>query len=341
MILVFENLWYIIICISGIFYTILDGFDLGVGALHLLARDDRERRIFLNAIGPVWDGNEVWLIIIFGGMFAGFPPAYATICSAFYSLIMVMIAALIFRAVAIEFRSKLEGKRWRWIWDGIFSFSSIVMAFVIGVMIGNLIQGIPLDQNGIFWGSFKDFFNLYTVILGVTSIALFTMHGSIYLLMKTEGSLHDHVKKWTYLSMIFFMICYIVITILTLLKMPHMLEIMQNIPWLYCIALFALLSIANIFISIMKKRNGWAFISSCLSIFFLFALFGVGIYPYLVRSSVNPEQFSLTLYNASASLATLKVIFTVACIGVPLVLAYGFWIYRMFRGKVELDINSY
>ena len=339
--LIFENIWYIVICLSAILYTVLDGFDLGVGALHLFARNDRERRLFLNAIGPVWDGNEVWLIIIFGGMFAGFPAAYATICSAFYSLIMWMLAALIFRAVAIEFRSKLEKKGWRWTWDVVFSLSSIFMTFVIGVMIGNLIQGIPLDQEGIFWGSFRDFFSPYTFVLGMTSLALFTMHGAIYLLMKTEGSLHDHVRKWAYFSMVFFIICYIVITVFTLLKMPHMIKVMKNIPWLYGIALLALFSITNVLISILKARNGWAFISSCLSIFFLFTLFGVGIYPYLVRSSVNPEQFSLTLYNASASPETLKVIFTVACIGLPLVLAYGFWIYRMFRGKVKLDTNSY
>src|SRR5690606_12649423 len=128
----FEHLWYLAICASVIFYTVLDGFDLGVGSLHLFARNDKERRVFLNAIGPVWDGNEVWLVIIFGGMFAGFPVAYAMICSAFYNLIMMLLCGIIFRAVAIEFRSKLASAKWRKFWDFLFCISSISISFLVG-----------------------------------------------------------------------------------------------------------------------------------------------------------------------------------------------------------------
>lgn len=338
---ILENIWYLVICVSVILYTILDGFDLGVGALHLFARDDRERRVFLNAIGPVWDGNEVWLIIVFGGLFAGFPAAYATICEAFYNLIMILLAAIIFRAVAIEFRSKVERKRWRHVWDYVFSVSSILMAFIIGVMMANLVEGIPLDQNGDFVGVHWNFFSPYAILLGVTAIALFSMHGAIFLLMKTEDALHSHVRRWVNPTIVFFLICYFVTTLATLFYMPHMLDRMRSVPWLFVVAILSMLSIANVPRCLHKGNDGFAFLSSCGCIAFLFILFGIGIYPNLVRSSINPAEYSITLYNASASLPALKVILTVACIGVPIVLAYGFWIYRIFRGKVKLDANSY
>src|SRR3989338_5440991 len=149
-----EALWYAVIGASLLFYTILDGFDLGVGALHLFARGDTQRRIFLNAIGPVWDGNEVWIVIVMGGMFAGFPNVYATIFSGFYTLLMFLIAGLMFRAVAIEFRSKRESPKWRSLWDVVFSFASILVAFVLGVLIGNMIRGIPLDAEQNYVGTF-------------------------------------------------------------------------------------------------------------------------------------------------------------------------------------------
>jgi len=338
---VYEHIWYLVLCASVIFYTVLDGFDLGVGALHLFARNDDERRVFLNAIGPVWDGNEVWLVIIFGGMFAGFPAAYATICEAFYTLIMILLAAVIFRAVAIEFRSKVENPSWRHIWDVIFSIASIVMAFAIGVIMGNLIQGIPLDHEGTFLGNFWGFFTPYTILLGFTSCSLFAMHGAVYLLMKTEGSLHDHIRKWINPSILVFLIFYVSATLATLLYMPHMMATMRTNPYLFIVALAAMLAIANVPRCIHRGWDGWAFLSSSSSIAFLFFLFGIGIYPNLVRSSLEPDAYSLTLFNSAAGESTLKVIFTVACIGVPLVLAYGFWIYRIFSGKVKLGEMSY
>jgi cytochrome d ubiquinol oxidase subunit II len=338
---IYENIWYLIICISVVFYAVLDGFDLGVGALHLFARDDKERRIFLNAIGPVWDGNEVWLIIIFGGMFAGFPSAYATICETFYSLIMILLAAIIFRAVAIEFRSKVENRKWRYLWDLIFSLASILMAFIIGVIMANLIRGIPLDQEGNFYGNFIDFFSPYAILLGLTACALFAMHGAVFLLMKTEGALHDHIRKWVSPAIIVFLMFYLMTSLATVMYMPHMLDRMRAAPWLFIVVVCAMLSIANVPRCIHKGDDGWAFISSSSAIAFLFFLFGIGIYPNLVRSSINPADYSLTLYNAAAAPSTLKVILIVACIGVPLVLAYGFWIYRIFRGKVKLSDTSY
>ena len=162
----FQVIWYAVIGISVIMYTVLDGFDLGVGCLHLFTRSDQERRLMLNAIGPVWDGNEVWLIIVFGAMFVGFPPVYATICSAFYFIIMILLMGLMIRAVAIEFRSKQESKGWRRFWDCMFSIGSYVIAFIIGVLMGNIIVGVPIDQNEVFQGSFAGFFTPYTIRWG-------------------------------------------------------------------------------------------------------------------------------------------------------------------------------
>lgn len=338
---IFHIIWYLVIGVSVVLYTVLDGFDLGVGCLHLFARDDVERRVMLNAIGPVWDGNEVWLIIIFGGLFVGFPSIYATICSAFYNLIMILIMGLMIRAVAIEFRSKQESKRWRHVWDVLFSISSYMIAFCIGVMMGNLITGIPLDSGGNFVGTFTGFFNAYTVLVGLLGIAVFSMHGSIYMLMKTEGSLHDHIRKWVNPSIIVFVVFYIATTFVTLLYLPHMTHMMRNVPWLFLIALLTMFSIANVPFCVNKGYDGWAFISSSLTIALLFVLVGVGTYPNMVRSSMDPAQFSLDLFSAAASMATMKVVLTVAVIGVPLVLAYGWWVYHIFRGKVSIDDMSY
>lgn len=337
----FQFIWYLVLGVSVVFYTVLDGFDLGVGCLHLFTKNDTDRRVMLNAIGPVWDGNEVWLVIIFGGMFVGFPPVYATVCSAFYTLIMILVAGLMIRAVAIEFRSKQESKLWRRIWDVLFSCASYVIAFSIGVIMGNLIAGIPIDQNGDYLGGFSDFFTPYTILVGLTGVAVFMMHGTVYMLMKTEGEMHERVRRWLKPTIMTFIALYIVTTLATILWMPHMLDIMRHIHWVFIVGVLALVAIISVPLTVRKGKDGWAFIFSCLSIALLFALFGLGTYPNLVRSTLDPHASSLTLWNAGASLPTMKVILTVAVIGVPLVLAYGWWIYRIFRGKVRIDETSY
>ena len=334
-------MWYLIICISVVFYVILDGFDLGVGCLHLFATEDRDRRIFLNAIGPVWDGNEVWIVIIFGGLLAGFPPVYATLCSSFYTLIMILIAGLMFRAASIEFRSKHSSKRWRRLWDALFSIASYVIAFCISLILGNLIEGIAIDQSGNFLGSFRDFFTPYTVLIGLTGVFLFMMHGTAYLLMKTEGELRNRIRKWLLPTLIVFLACYATVTALTLLYRPHMISLMRNMPVLFSIGILALVAIINIPYWVYRHCDGFAFIASCVSIALLFALFGLGTFPYMIRSTVDPARFSLTFFNAASSATTLRIILLIAAIGVPLVIAYGFWIYRIFSGKVRLDETSY
>lgn len=333
-------IWYFVVGFSVIAYTVLDGFDLGVGILNFFTKKDVERRVFLNSIGPVWDGNEVWLVIIGGALLAGFPDVYAALCSGFYTLVMVLLAALIFRAVAIEFRSKEASKRWRYTWDFVFSISSLFIAFGVGLILGNLVEGLPIDQNKQFVGSISLFFRPFSILVGLTAVALLTMHGAIYLVMKTEGELHDRLRIWANRSMILFAIMYFFLTVATLVYMPFMAQRFRDMPWLVIIAGMAALSFANIPREFSKGNDGYAFLSSCGLIGLLILLFGIGTYPHLVMSSIDPAN-SLTIFNTSSSRLTLTVLLIIVSIGVPLVLAYGACVYRIFRGKVKLDSTSY
>lgn len=333
-------LWYAVIGFSVIAYTVLDGFDLGVGILNFFTKKDEERRVFLNAIGPVWDGNEVWLVIVGGALLAGFPDVYAALCSGFYNLLMLLIAALIFRAVAIEFRSKQPSRRWRFTWDFVFSFASLIIAFGVGLVLGNLVEGLPINEHKDFVGSLSLFFRPYSILVGLASVALFTMHGAIYLVMKTEGALHDKLRLWSNRSMILFAIMYFLLTVATLIYMPFMAERFRDMPWLIVVAAFAMLAFANIPREFTKGNDGWAFLSSCSVIGLLVLLFGIGTYPHLVMSSIDPAH-SLTIFNTSSSRLTLTVLLIIVLIGVPLVLAYSACIYRIFRGKVKIGPTSY
>lgn len=336
-----SDLWYIVIILALICYAMLDGFDLGVGALHLLVKKDEDRRIFLNAIGPVWDGNEVWLVIVIGAMFAGFPEVYATFFSSFYNIIMVFIAVLIFRAAAIEFRSKRYSAAWRQTWDIVFAVSSICIAFGSGVILGNLIEGIPLNDQKDFTGTSIIFFRPYSLLTGVATLSLFMMHGAIYLAMKTEGALYTHVRRWIDRSIAFFVFAYGITTIYTVLYMPHMSDRLKAYPSLYIIPIISLAAIINIPLQIYKKHDGRAFIFSCISIATLLSLFALGTYPQIIRSSVNPDTNSLFVSNSASSPLTLKVLLIIVAIGLPLVFFYGIYIYRTFRGKVKLTKTSY
>ena len=335
-----NTIWFILIGVLLAGYAILDGFDLGVGAFYLLVKDDKDRRVILNSIGPVWDGNEVWLVTGGGALFAAFPDVYATVFSGFYTAFMFLLFVLIFRAVAIEFRSKQQMKWWRKWWDISFSVSSILIAFLMGVALGNIITGIPLGADKEFAGSFFDLLNPYSILVGVTTVALFIMHGTIYATMKTEGELQNKIRMWVNNSIIFFVMMYAVLTTTTLIYYPHMSEHFIGEPFLYVVALLNMLAIANIPREIHHGKEFLAFLSSGFSILTLFILFAIGIFPNIVISNPNPE-YSLTIYNAASSQTTLNIMLIIAAIGVPFVLAYTFTIYWVFRGKVKIDSTSY
>lgn len=336
-----EFIWFSAFVILATGYAILDGFDLGVGMLHLFSKKDTERRLMLNSIGPVWDGNEVWLVTAGGALFAGFPDVYATLCSAFYIPIMVLLTGLIFRAVAIEVRSKQPMEWWRWTWDVLFSFASLVIAFGLGIVMGNLIRGIPLDTAKEFTGDFFELLNPYAILIGILTVAVFFMHGSIYILMKTEGELHDKMRSWTTPSIIFFIIMYATATMATLIYMPHMIEAIQDRPFFFVIAICNMLAIANIPREIQRGRDGWAFISSCANIVFLMMLYGIGTYPNAVRAINDPANLSLTIYNSASSEKTLEILLLIALIGLPMVISYTIAVYWIFKGKVKLESTSY
>jgi cytochrome d ubiquinol oxidase subunit II len=336
-----EFLWFSAFVILATGYAILDGFDLGVGMLHLFSRNDTERRMMLNSIGPVWDGNEVWLVTAGGALFAGFPDVYATLCSAFYIPIMVLLTGLIFRAVAIEVRSKRPMAWWRWTWDIMFSFASLVIAFGLGIVMGNLIRGIPLDATKEFTGEFMDLLNPYSILIGIMTVAVFFMHGAIYTLMKTEGELHEKMRSWIKPSIIFFIITYATTTMATLIYMPHMIQAIQDRPFFFAIAIVNMLAIANIPREIQRGRDGWAFISSCANIALLMMLYGIGTYPNAVRAINDPAGLSLTIYNAASSQKTLEILLIIAIIGIPMVISYTIAVYWIFKGKVKLESTSY
>lgn len=335
-----NTIWFILIGVLLAGYGILDGFDLGVGSLHLLTKSDLDRRLLLNSIGPVWDGNEVWLVTGGGALFAAFPDVYATAFSGFYIPFMLLLFMLIFRAVSIEVRSKSEGKKWRANWDRAFSISSMVIALLIGVAIGNVILGVPVDKNKEFYGNLIDMLNPYALLVGLTTVAAFMMHGSIYLVMKTEGELQQQVKGWVNNTIIFFVITYVTATMATLIYIPHMVQPFRDHPVFFTLAVLNMLAIANIPREVNRGKEFLAFLSSSAAILSLMALFAVGLFPNFLISSINPE-YNLTIYNAASSQKTLGIMLTMAVIGIPFVLAYTISIYWVFRGKVKLDKMSY
>jgi len=331
--------WFLLVGALLAGYAVLDGFDLGVGALHLFAKSDEQRRLFLNAIGPVWDGNEVWLVTGGGALFAAFPDVYATVFSGFYVPMVLLLVGLIFRAVAIEFRSKEPGARWRRSWDRSFSIASVGSSLLMGIAFGNVIWGIPIGPDGEFSGSLLSVLHPYALLTGVTTVALFAMHGAIYLVLKTEGEAQQMVKGWINNAIIVFVICYATTTMATLIYRPEMTTLIQAHPALFALPLATMLAIANVPRAMHHGWHGWAFISSSSSVLGLFGLVGVGMFPTLVRAT-DPAR-SLTIYTSASSPATLGIMLTIALIGIPLVLAYTVSIYWIFRGKVTLDSMSY
>lgn len=333
--------WYLVIGALFSGYAILDGFDFGAGAWHLFFKKEKSRRIALNAVGPVWDGNEVWLVIGGGALFAGFPVMYATLFSSMYTPFMLFLVFIILRAISIEFRGKEAMKWWRNTWDIGYSISSILLAFLLGVVLGNVLQGIALGPNYQYQGAgFFEFLNPYSLLTGLTTLSLFMAHGAIYLLLKTEGKLYEKLTLLLKRGIIFFIICFSITTVYTLLYIPHLSDAFKNNPTLFVVPVATFLSIANVTRLASKKRYGWAFFFSALTISFLLVLVAIELYPTLLFSTVSSE-YSIDVYNAAASTKTLKIMMRMVALGGPLVLGYTYFVYRTFKGKVILDETSY
>lgn len=335
------NTWWFLV-LGGVLtgYAVLDGFDLGVGAIHLFWHKETSRRIALNAIGPVWDGNEVWLVIAGGAMFAGYPVVYATIFSAFYVPFMLLLTGIIFRAVAIEFRSKEPMLWWRTTWDIMFSASSVLITLLLGVVVGNLIQGMPIGKDLEYAGNWLDFLNPYAFLIAFTTLALFMMHGTMFLLLKTEDRVFARLTIMAKNLVIFFIIMFAMTTVTTLVYIPQMAEKFRLHPTLFALPALAILAVANIPRLITRRRYRIAFVFSGLTTALLISLFAVGLFPNIVMSTLSPDN-NITIYNAASTQKTLTNLMIVAMIGVPLVAAYTTFVFWTFKGKVKQDKMVY
>jgi cytochrome d ubiquinol oxidase subunit II len=332
--------WFLVLGAVFSGYAILDGFDLGAGALHLFFRKEESRRIALNAIGPVWDGNEVWLVIGGGALFAGFPAVYATVLSAFYVPFMLLLTGLIFRAISIEFRSKEPMRWWRLVWDINYSASSILVAGLLGLILGNVIQGIAIGPDYEYKGSTWDFFNPFALLTALTTIALFAMHGAIYLVMKTENRLHARLMGMVAVTSRGFVVLYFMLTMATLIYIPEMADKFRRHPTLFIAPALAVLFAINVRRMAEKRSYMLAFVFSGLTTAFLLVLVAMGLFPVIVPSSIDPA-FHLTAQNSASTPYTLRILLLIAAIGTPLVAFYTGFVFWTFRGKVKLDKTSY
>lgn len=335
-------LWFVLLGCFLAGYAILDGFDLGVGMLHpFVARTDTERRISLNAIGPIWDGNEVWLIVYGGALFAAFPEVYATVFSGFYTAFMLVLCGLILRAVSLEFRGKIAAAHWRRFWDGGFFLGSLLTTLVFGVAVGNAMMGVPLDARGLYWGSFFDLLTPYPLLVGAFTVSMFVLHGGLFLFLKTPPSaMHDRLGAWLWHGWGVFLTLYLILTVVTLITIPRATANFEHHPWALAIVVLDVLAVVNIPRCVHANRPGQAFLSSCLAITGFVFLFSFALYPNLVTSRMEPAN-SLTIYNTASSQGTLMIMTIIALIGAPLVLIYTAAVYWTFRGKVRLDEHSY
>ncbi len=327
-----NTLWFILVAVLFAGFFLLEGFDYGVGILlPFLGKDDDERRVIINTIGPFWDGNEVWLLTAGGAIFAAFPNWYATMFSGFYLALVLMLVALIMRGVAFEFRSKDARPGWRNFWDWMICFGSFVPALLWGVALGNLLRGVPIDAKMNYTGDFFTLLNPYALLTGLYGLALMVFHGANFLVLRTEGEIADRArsvawKLWIPAVVLLFLslgASYLMTDMYTKLGVnPGVVPILGGV---------ALLATGWF---IRNRREGWAFVMTAVTIVTsVFTVF-LTLFPRVMVSSTDPK-FSLTIYNASSSPYTLTVMTIIALIFVPIVLLYQGWTYWVFRQRVS------
>ncbi len=335
------EIWFVLFILIVAGYLILDGFDMGVGSLLLpLARTDAERRTFLNSIGPIWDGNEVWLVLAGGVLFAVFPLTYASLFSGFYVAFMLVLVVMILRTVAMEFRSKEASARWRSFWDAVFAIASIGLAFLLGVAFGNIVSGVPVDKDGNMTIHLVDLLTPFALLVGATTVAMFAMHGSLYLVMKTEGELQARIKRAVpRLIITFFVLNTLVVIAMVLSRQDITTRYVADI-WPIIFPAAALGALALAWRAMRHGQEFLAFVSSAATIGFLLVSGAIGIFPNLIISTTNPA-YDLTIYNTAAADNTLVVCLIIALIGMPFVLLYTTGVYYFFRGKTTAEPHGY
>jgi cytochrome d ubiquinol oxidase subunit II len=324
-------LWFILIGVLFTGFFVLEGFDYGVGILlPFLGKDDDERRVIINTIGPFWDGNEVWLLTAGGAIFAAFPHWYATLFSGFYLALVLMLLALILRGVAFEFRSKDARPSWRNFWDWAIFFGSFVPALLWGVAFGNIVRGIPINAQMTYTGDFFGLLNPYALVAGVFGLVVMTLHGAVYLALKTENALTTRAREVASKLAYVALALYVVALVATILSTDLMAR--PTMPIVTAILGGAALVAAMWFLR--RQREGWAFAMTALAIVATVVTIFLTLFPRVLISSTDPK-FNLTIYNASSSPYTLTIMTIVAVIFVPIVLAYQGWTYYVFRQRVS------
>ncbi len=327
-------LWFVLIAVLYTGFFVLEGFDFGVGILlPFLGRDDKTRRMIINTIGPHWDANEVWLLTAGGATFAAFPHWYATLFSGFYMPLFLLLLALIVRGVAFEFRSKDENKRWRSVWDAAIFVGSLLPALLLGVAFANLVRGVPIDAEMTYVGGFWNLLNPYALVIGLLAVVGFTVHGAIFLSMKTDGDLQKRSRRAARRLWPLALLLLIVSFIGTYLATDAQAQLGVN-PGL--IPLGAGLALLATGYFIFKEMDGWAFGSSVLAIVFTVVTLFIILFPRVMVSSIDPA-YSLTIYTAASSPYTLRVMSVVALIFVPVMLLYQGWSYWIFRERITSE----
>ncbi len=332
--------WFFLFFLLIGVYAVLDGFDLGVGVLSLFKRTEHDRRLMINAIGPIWDGNEVWLLTGGGALFAAFPVVYATVFSGFYLALMLLLFALIARAVAMEFRGKVDSPGWRRFWDLAFGVGSLLPAILFGVAVGNILRGVPIDGDGTFTGTFPGLLNPYSVGMGLLSLAMFTCHGALYMALKSDGELQRGMLRAASRTWIAWVVLFVLLSLASFFSAPHLFEGTLSSPLTYLFLVLILGGLAYLPVGLKGGSAGRSFVASAVTILALVGLGAASLFPRLVPSSTD-LAFSLTAGNASSTERTLTVMLVIALIGVPIVLVYTFFVYRFFKGKVEITKDSY
>ncbi len=339
-----DALWFMIVVAMLGIYIVLDGFDFGVGIVHrFVARTDQERRTVLSAIGPVWDGNEVWLIAAGGVLFMAFPKVYATAFSGFYLALMIVLWLLILRGVAMEFRSHQENPLWREFWDTVFSLSSGLLAFVFGAALGNLVRGVPINESGLAgMPLFTDFrpgkqpgiFDWYTILVGLFALTALGGHGALYLDWRTSGEIQKRCRAAAQRFFGALAPLWIVVTVATAVVQPEIFSNLTARPWSIMFAVMALAGAGGAFYFLKRGRPLAAFLSSSAFLLGLLATTMLGNYPHWLRSTIAPE-WSLTATNSLAATYSLKVAIVWWSLGMVLTAGYFGYLFYSVRGKVD------
>lgn len=329
--------WFLLVGILIIGYAILDGFDLGVGFWHLFAKKKGERTAFIHSIEPYWDGNEVWLLTGGGALFAAFPPVYATVFSGFYLAMMLVLLGLIFRAVAIEYRDKVESPAWTKAWDFAFAFGSILPSILFGVAVGNVVRGLELNALGDYTGGFPALLNPFSLLCGLVGLSMFAHHGALYLAMRLDGAVATDARTWAAKTWYVFLALFMVAVTMGL--RGGFIQEMDGFPAkrYITLALILLALAAHSTARFMSriKREKSAFMASSGTIACVMLSVATAVFPKMVPCSNMPE-WSLNIFNSSSSQLTLFSMLIIALIGMPLVIGYTWFIHHVFRAKVKV-----